>query len=177
MPRFLYFLPPSFLPPSIHPHLCNFIHSLSHSLTPLTSTSLTFSLQNHAMKFGRHNHKHSSSSSSLKLVILVSFLALVGFGVVADLLWASSSSTFSAFRYVADNWPSQQSTTINLPSVNLTSHPKVWFRFLVPPFLCPNFFVLFKLRLLCSQFCSFLLIIEHFLFELIVVILCYWLLS
>ncbi|KNA10430.1 hypothetical protein SOVF_144480 [Spinacia oleracea] len=76
------------------------------------------------MKFGRHNHKHSSSSSSLKLVILVSFLALVGFGVVADLLWASSSSTFSAFRYVADNWPSQQSTTINLPSVNLTSHPK-----------------------------------------------------
>lgn len=70
---------------------------------------------------GRPNQKHTSSSS--KLVILLSFAGLLAVALIGDFLWASSSSSTSAFRYISSNW--QQSPNIIVHNVTKKSSDKV----------------------------------------------------
>ncbi|KAL8138585.1 hypothetical protein V2J09_004586 [Rumex salicifolius] len=65
---------------------------------------------------GRSNHK---STKSTKQLILISLLCLLGVALVADFLWASSTSSSASslsYRYIASNWYSR-----NPPSVVVTS--------------------------------------------------------
>ncbi|KAH9622400.1 hypothetical protein KSS87_007583 [Heliosperma pusillum] len=67
------------------------------------------------MRLGRQNQqKHTTWS--INLVIIFSLLFFVGAAIIADIIWASSSSSsFSAFRYV----------TNTLPYLNPSSLPQV----------------------------------------------------
>lgn len=67
------------------------------------------------MRSGRQTHKSSSPKS--KLVVFISFAGLLGVALILDLLWASSSSSSSALRYVASNLPVRQSSTFIIPTV------------------------------------------------------------
>lgn len=55
-------------------------------------------------KMARFVHKHtpSSSSATKKLVFLISCAGLLGAALIADFIWASSSS--SAYLSIASNW-------------------------------------------------------------------------
>ncbi|GAB2268528.1 hypothetical protein Dimus_003484, partial [Dionaea muscipula] len=59
----------------------------------------------------------SQRHTSTKLVILICFAGLLAIALVADLLWASSSS--SAYQYIASNW--QQQSDIIVPKFNDSS--------------------------------------------------------
>lgn len=45
---------------------------------------------------GKFVHKHNLSSSSKKLVFLISIAGLLGAALIANFLWASSSSPYSS---------------------------------------------------------------------------------
>ncbi|KAA8540167.1 hypothetical protein F0562_024270 [Nyssa sinensis] len=55
--------------------------------------------------------KHKST----KFVLIC--VGLLGAGLIADLLWASSSSSSSAYRYIASNWPPKKSESFIVPNL------------------------------------------------------------
>uniref|UniRef100_A0A2N9FYL5 Kelch repeat-containing protein n=1 Tax=Fagus sylvatica TaxID=28930 RepID=A0A2N9FYL5_FAGSY len=64
----------------------------------------------------RFNHKYHSSPT--KLVFLLSCAALLGAALIADFLWASSSSSGgSAYLSVASNWALEKSGILVVPNV------------------------------------------------------------
>lgn len=75
---------------------------------------------------GRFDHKLKSSSpcSAIKLVILISIAGLLGAALIADFLYASSSSlsssSSSAYLSVASNWALEKSGIIFIPSEDRT---------------------------------------------------------
>ena len=64
----------------------------------------------------RFNHKYHSSPT--KLVFLLSCAALLGAALIADFLWASSSSSGgSAYLSVVSNWALEKSGILVVPNV------------------------------------------------------------
>lgn len=64
----------------------------------------------------RFNHKYHSSPT--KLVFLLSCAALLGAALIADFLWASSSSSGgSAYLSIASNWALEKSGILVVPNV------------------------------------------------------------
>lgn len=65
----------------------------------------------------RFSHKHTSSSSSAtKLVFLIFFVGLLAVAFVADFLWASSTSSSTAYFSVASNWALEKTGILVVPN-------------------------------------------------------------
>jgi hypothetical protein len=75
------------------------------------------------MESTRFNHnKHHSSTT--KLVFLISCAGLLGAALIADFLWASSSSAAPAYLSIASSWALEKSGILVVQNVthNIAHH-------------------------------------------------------
>lgn len=71
-----------------------------------------------------HNNNNKNAISR-KVVFLLSCAALLGVALIADFLWALSTSTSSAYQSIASNWALGKSGSIIVPSFNTAQDDKV----------------------------------------------------
>jgi hypothetical protein len=76
-------------------------------------------------KMARFNHnKHHSSTA--KLVFLISCAGLLGAALIADILWASSSSAAPTYLSIASSWALEKSRIVVVQNVTTNiAHHKV----------------------------------------------------